>query len=174
MKIAFIINGQGGVGKDSFVESISCFWKVKNISSITPIKEIMKTLGWQGTKTDKDRKFMSDLKQLITDYNDYPTQYCFLEYKKFLKDDNDLMFIHIREPNEIKKLVDMSNGEIKTLLIRRKEIEHVYGNKSDDQVLDFDYDYCYNNCTDLKSLPLSAKQFIEQVVGFKKYKLSKY
>ena len=41
-KITIVINGVGGCGKDTLVEILSGYHKVKNISSITPIKEITK------------------------------------------------------------------------------------------------------------------------------------
>ena len=43
--------------------------KVENISSITPIKDLAKLCGWGGEKNEKSRKFLSDLKQLLIDYN---------------------------------------------------------------------------------------------------------
>ena len=62
-KITVIINGVGGCGKDTLVEMLSSHRKVKNISSITPVKKIAEHCGWLGEKTDKARKFLSDLKK---------------------------------------------------------------------------------------------------------------
>ena len=44
-----VINGSGGVGKDTFVEFCSEFAKVKNISSVDKVKEAAKVLvNWNG------------------------------------------------------------------------------------------------------------------------------
>ena len=75
-KQVFIINGSGGVGKDLFVNmvktSVSKFspYRVWNYSSIDKVKAIATQIGWSGGKTEKDRKFLSDLKLLTTEYND--------------------------------------------------------------------------------------------------------
>ena len=74
-KIVIIINGRGGVGKDTLCDFAAKHYKVENISSITPIKDLAKLCGWGGEKNEKSRKFLSDLKQLLIDYNEYPTQY---------------------------------------------------------------------------------------------------
>lgn len=37
-KMIVIINGKGGVGKDTLINSVSKIFRVKNVSSITPIK----------------------------------------------------------------------------------------------------------------------------------------
>ena len=88
IKQVFIINGSGGVGKDTFVEFVemiptfefigenenSTVWfknfEIKNYSSVSKVKEIAKIIGWNGEKTERDRKFLSDLKLLTTKYKD--------------------------------------------------------------------------------------------------------
>ena len=69
-KQIFILNGSGGVGKDLFVNmvktSVNKFspYRVWNYSSIDKVKAIATQIGWSGGKTEKDRKFLSDLKVL--------------------------------------------------------------------------------------------------------------
>ena len=41
-KIVIIINGRGGVGKDTLCDFAAKHYKVENISSITPIKDLAK------------------------------------------------------------------------------------------------------------------------------------
>ena len=48
-KQVFIINGSGGVGKDTVCSAAAQSWKVQNISSITPILQVAKAAGWGGT-----------------------------------------------------------------------------------------------------------------------------
>lgn len=75
MKAIIVINGRGGVGKDTlcdFVkEKYDDTYGVQNISSITRIKEIAKDIGWDGNKDEKGRKFLSDLKKALTEYGDF-------------------------------------------------------------------------------------------------------
>ena len=73
------------------------------------IKQIAKSLGWNGRKTDTDRWFRSELKRLTKEWKDFPFQ----EAKKKIDDYNfqwkilgkDLkktaVFIMSREPDEI-------------------------------------------------------------------------
>ena len=146
-KIVFVINGAGGVGKDTMCDLAAKHFKVYNTSTIIPIKEIAAMCGWNGSKDDKSRRFLSDLKKLCVDYNDYPTVWATARYKEFLDSDNQIMFMHIREPDEIAKFVKATDGAAKTLLIRggnRMKKAH-YGNASDDCVENYSYDYYFVN-----------------------------
>ena len=146
-KLVIVINGSGGVGKDTLCDFAAECYKVKNISSITPIKEIAKSCGWDGRKDDKSRKFLSDLKLLCVEYNDYPTKWAIAEYESFLETDEEVMFVHVREPEEIAKFVSATNGVAKTLLIRGGERmkKECYGNVSDDGVENYSYDRYFLN-----------------------------
>ena len=102
-KITIIINGKGGAGKDTMCEMAAKHFRTMNVSSIDPIKKIASQNGWNGEKDDKSRKFLADLKKIFTDYNDLPTEYIFGKYKEFLVSDCEILFVHIREPEEIEK-----------------------------------------------------------------------
>ncbi len=146
-KEVIVINGSGGVGKDTLVELASERFRVYNVSSITPIKEIAAQCGWDGSKDDKSRKFLSDLKLLCVGYNDYPTLWAKARYEEFLLSDYEVMFLHIREPEEIAKFVKATDGRARTLLVRggdRMNKSH-YGNASDDGVENYSYDYYFMN-----------------------------
>ena len=142
-KYVFVINGPGGVGKDTLCTLAARQFKVKNVSTITPIKEIAAMCGWAGEKTDRARKFLSDLKRLTVEYNDFPTKYLTEQYRDFLLGDEEILFVHIREPEEIKKFVSATDGKAATLLIRGgKRFSHrggAYGNASDDGVENYPY-----------------------------------
>ena len=67
MKEIVVINGSGGVGKDTFVQFCNEYTPIMNISSVDKVKEAAKVLaGWNGEKDEKSRKFLSDLKELNT------------------------------------------------------------------------------------------------------------
>ena len=158
-KLAIVINGAGGVGKDTLCELAAKHFKVKNISSITPIKEIAKLCGWDGTKDNKARKFLSDLKRLCVEYNDYPTLWAKEQYDSFLDSDEEIMFVHVREPEEIQKFVDATGGAAKTLLVRggKRMSKEKYGNVSDDGVENYSYDLYYLNES---SLDVAEVEFV--------------
>lgn len=164
-KIAIVINGKGGVGKDTLCEGAAARFAVKNISSITPIKEIAKLCGWNGAKDDKSRKFLADLKQLCVDYNDYPTVWAGNQYEDFLSSDDQIMFLHIREPEEIAKFVAVTGGRAKTLLVRadRRLSKNVYGNAADDNVENYSYDYYFNNEGDAVTMRAEFCQLLEKI-----------
>ena len=159
-KVAIVINGAGGVGKDTLCELAAKHFKVKNISSITPIKEVAALCGWDGTKDNKARKFLSDLKNLCVEYNNYPTLWAKARYDEFLSSDEQIMFVHIREAEEISKFVNATDGKAKTLLIRggKRMSSEKYGNISDDGVENYDYDYYFLNES---SLEVAEQEFTE-------------
>ena len=84
-KQVFIINGSGGVGKDTVCSAAAQSWKVQNISSITPILQVAKAAGWDGTKTPAARRFLSQLKADCTEFNDLPSERCLYKKRKCLK-----------------------------------------------------------------------------------------
>lgn len=159
-KLVIVINGAGGVGKDTLCSLAKSEFRIDNISSISPIKKIAKMCGWNGKKDDKSRKFLSDLKLLCVEYNDYPTVWAYNKYLSFLESEDDIMFVHIREPEEIAKFVEKTGGAAKTLLVRGGERmkKQNYGNVSDDGVEAYDYDYYFLND---KSLDEAKREFIE-------------
>lgn len=152
-KVLIVINGKGGVGKDTLCDFAAKHFKTRNISSVTPIKEIAKAGGWKGEKDAKARKMLSDLKKVFTEYNELPTRYVCDEYEDFLKTDEEILFVHIREPKEIDKLKSVLPGKCKSLLVTRRSYSQSWGNSSDDDVEDYEYDLYYKN-----DLPLSEAE----------------
>ena len=164
--IAIVINGKGGVGKDTLCDAAAQRFAVKNVSSITPIKEIAAQCGWDGSKDDKSRKFLADLKQLCVDYNNYPTLWAKNEYDSFLQSDSQIMFLHVREPEEIAKFVSATDGRAKTLLVRadKRLAKSVYGNAADDNVTAYGYDYYFDNEGDPTEMAEEFCALLERIV----------
>jgi hypothetical protein len=129
----------------------------KKISSITPVLTIAKAGGWNGDKDNKSRKLLSDLKHLFTNYNDLSFHYLKSQTEEFLSSDNKILFIHMREPEEIGKYLKYATEKqltYKTLLIKRDPMEHkIYGNDADDMVDYYHYDAIYKN-----NLPLAEAE----------------
>ncbi len=165
-KLAFVINGRGGVGKDMLCAAAAGKYAVRNVSSITPIKEIAARCGWKGEKDDRARRFLAGLKELTIAYNDFPTVWGLARYREFLAGGDDVFFIHIREPKEIEKFVGRAEGKVYTLLIRadRRLPPHTYGNASDDGVENYAYDYCFDNDGTPEE---SAEKFLELLASLR-------
>ncbi len=159
-KIVIIINGSGGVGKDTLCDFAAKHFRVKTISSITPIKEIArKGFGWTGQKDSKSRKLLADLKELAVNYNDLPYLYLCEEYDRFLNSEAQILFVHIREGEEIDKFKKQVKGMCYTLLITRRVNENIrWGNASDDDVQKYGYDLIYENN---KSVEESEQDFCD-------------
>lgn len=157
-KRIIIINGTGGSGKDTFVEFVGEFAKTFNFSSIDKVKEIATQIGWDGGKSEKDRKFLSDLKRLTTEYNDMAFRSVEDAVHLFQESDDEMMFIHIREPEEIKRAADYFNAQ--TLLIKRENLDNITSNYSDSNVDHYDYDFIIQNTT-LECLREEASCFVE-------------
>ena len=167
-KVAIVINGCGGVGKDTLCNMAAKHFRVRNVSSITPIKELAKACGWTGEKTDRARKFLSDLKNLTVAYNDFPTRWVLEEYRAFLESEDEIMFVHIREGAEIEKFVRATDGAALTLLVRGGRRFHrrnpSYGNASDDDVEKYRYDYVFYNDHPLEKTERIFVSFLESIL----------
>lgn len=151
-KQIIIINGQGGVGKDTICDIVKKHYKIKVVSSIDMIKAIAIYGGWDKQKDLKGRKLLSDLKLAFSEYNNLPFKQMTHEIKIFKNFRNEqFLFIHVREPDEIKKLVS-EYPEIKTLLITRGESQLNFGNMADDNVENYDYDFVFENNGELENL----------------------
>lgn len=160
MKEIIIINGTGGSGKDTFVEFVKKYAKVFNFSSVDKVKEIATLVGWDGGKTEKDRKFLSDLKRLTTEYNDMAFNSIRSAVEYFENSEEEIMFIHIREPEEIARAQAAFNA--KTLLIKRAGLDNITSNYSDASVENYEYDFKIYNDT-LEQLESDALEFINNL-----------
>lgn len=156
-----IINGFGRAGKDSFVHAAAKFAYVMNFSSVDKIKKAAKVLGWDGGKSEKDRKFLSDMKDLSTTYNDCPFQSMREKVSEFYNSEADILFLHIREPEEIERAKKEFNAH--TLLIIRNSVDQVKSNHADANVFDYDYEFTVLNDGDLTDLAIRAKEFVEEL-----------
>ena len=157
-KKVYVINGSGGVGKDTFATFVGEYAKTMVISSVDPIKNLMRIMGWNGEKEERDRKFMSDLKDLCTNYNDYPMKYLIKEYNSFMEDEQlEVLFMHIREPKEIERAVKEFGAT--TIIITNPNVEQIKSNHADANVCNYNYDFIVANDRDLEYFKLVAEVF---------------
>lgn len=168
-KLGIVINGRGGVGKDTLCDIAAKVYNTVNVSSITPIKKIAEENGWKGEKTPEARKFLAELKRIFTEYNDLPNRYVLAEYDAFLRDpEKQLFFVHIREGEQIKRFVTASKcfegGHCVTLLVTSERCKGTYGNSSDDMVEDYDYDYTFANDGTLSQAKVEFLNFLDGLI----------
>ena len=166
-------------GKDTFCDLCLNYMKSRGImggkiSTIDAIKKLAIQIGWSGLKEPKDRKFLSDLKDLCTEYNDFPFEVVrdqisqtYLHFNKEMgvPENKIVFFVHCREPKEIQKFVEKLGAE--TLIIRREEVEKLpQSNHADKEVLDYNYTYTIKNNDGIEELEQKAIKFINGLVKF--------
>ena len=153
MKIIVVINGKGGVGKDTFVDYMGYFFKCESInpihiSSITKIREIATGFGYSGKPdSQKDRQLLSDLKKLYISYNPLGLTNDIIKVVNS-NVGQSIVFVDIREVEEIEKLKILSceeNIKVLTILVERELPSEVYTNSSDLNVDQYVYDYVIDN-----------------------------
>lgn len=166
-KLVFITNGTGGCGKDTFAEILDDFVDVTKISSIDPIKQFARFLGWQGGKSEKDRKFLSDLKLAMTEYND--TLFKWMQNNYVLwstRSDFDhaipVLLIDIREPEEIERAKKAFNA--KTILIKNDRVAPITSNMADAGVFNYEYDFVIENNGTFEEFEETIKKWAEENV----------
>ena len=166
-KLVFITNGTGGCGKDTFADILNDFVDVTKISSIDPIKQFARFLGWQGGKSEKDRNFLSDLKLIMTEYDDTPFKWMQNNYVLWsIKSDFDqaipVLLIDIREPEEIERAKKAFNA--KTILIKNDRVAPITSNMADAGVFNYDYDFVIENNGTLEDFAETVKKWAEENV----------
>lgn len=171
MKKLIIMNGCGGSGKDTFVKLCrkNSSLKINKFSIIDFVKEQAALLGWSGRKTDADRKFLSDLNDALTDWNDSPFQVALTEIKEDFSEEwgeaYDIVFLDIRDPDvidRVKNAAEQEGIQVSTVLVERN-LNHTYGNHADDNVHNYLYDYIIDNTRALKELGDAALTFMENI-----------
>ena len=167
----FIVNGRPCSGKDTFVNF--CLKELgpygKRISTVDFVREIAVRCGWDGTKTPQNRKFLSDLKDLLTNWGDVPYKKTLQEVKLFYYDlecydveNNGVVFIMSREPEEISRFEKELGA--KSVLIRRNAVEfNEQSNHADSEVLNHKYDYIIENNGTIDELKEKAKEFLKNL-----------
>ena len=181
-----IINGKPQSGKDTFCRfAQGCCDDDESantliISSVDPLKKMLTQLGWDGTKTYEIRDILMCMKRLWVQNQDGPTMFLFnniLEFHKTYTGEDNIVFVHIREPEEIKKLVNALTGfesmgiDVISLLVIRESGEDTPNQpagtrRSDDEALinSYEYDVTINNDGDLIKLQELAAEFVDKLL----------
>lgn len=157
-KYIYITNGVARCGKDTFAKLLNEFVPTIKYSSIDKVKSIAKECGWNGGKTEKDRKFLSDLKCLTSEYSDLP----FKDISRFINaflavGDSKVLLIDIREPDEIARAKQEFGAE--TILIVNQNIPHITSNMADRNVYNYKYDWVVRNNGTINDFRETVKKF---------------
>lgn len=176
-----IVNGLPGSGKTTF-ENICLdilehtrFYYGFIYSSIDFVKEIAKKCGWDGGKDPKNRKFLSDLKDLLTEWNDVPFKQIqkkvseiqdTIDYHR-LYDENVFLFVDIREPKEIERAKKEFNA-ITVFVERPIEGKLELSNHADKGVFNYDYDIVVKNTGTIEELEVLSKTVLKAIQDLSK------
>ena len=162
MKKIIIINGAAQTGKDTVVNFSREILKntnigVFNFSSIDLVKNIASLMGWMGIKNEKSRFFLCELKKLWQNFNNKIFENLQMKIDSCPEYDS-LIFIHMREPDEI-ELSKTYFENVNTLLIKRNNIQK-FQNSADLNVNNYNYDFLLDNNQSLEILRVSVKTFL--------------
>jgi adenylate kinase family enzyme len=181
MKQVFIINGAPTAGKDTFCEKVVNVAKqhnifAKSISSVDRVKQICADMGWAGAKNEEDRNFLAEVKFSWKKYNNGPLKDML---SKALSNEYDILFVHIRELDEIDELKRLLNSSIHSVTQERIYCSTMYvkrdvnsnstskhSNEADAQAMSenaYAYDVIVDNNGALDDLSLYAETFVREM-----------
>ena len=170
MKIV-VVNGFPGCGKTTFEnicqEILGPYCQSR--STVDKIKELAIAGGWDGDKTPRARKFLSDLKDLFTEFNDMPVNDIKLHAQRFefelsqygVGDQRAVFFVDSREPAELSRFRHEMNAII--ILVRRDMEPLEISNHADADVEHFGYDYVIDNNGTIDDLREKAVEFLNLI-----------
>ncbi len=164
MKKIYVLNGVGTAGKGEFASLIGKYIPTFKYSIIDLPKGAATILGWDGGKTEKDRKFLSDIVDLASAYNDAP----FKDVMSIVADcknnliEDDVLVIDMRDPKDIARAVETFGAE--TILVRNPRVQKIESNHADADVENYEYDYIIENDGTLEQLETVAKLFVRDII----------
>ena len=179
-----ILNGSGGQGKSTFasdcrdyLENLNEDAKIKSpacyeLSTIDWPKEVAQSAGWSvNSKTEKDRKLLSDFKIALEEWDNSPALrvvYNMLNYSFVLYKRDILFFVNCREPHNIDNFKHIMDTIFKwpycTVLVKNPRVSDIITNVADAGVYDYSYDYTIINDGTREDLTNKAIRFCNDVV----------
>lgn len=184
--IIIILNGCGASGKDTFESEVKNLLPKRlvqdHISSIDPMRELLKTMQKFSPNApdypkEQTRKALSELKRIWDETYDGSFRYTVnaidhIRNAALVSNDTAgaVIFVHIREPENIRKLVDHYRSDNKTVvltaLVYGRTKPETFDNESDRQVTNYDYDLYINNSSDLMTLRSTASKFAKIITNW--------
>ena len=164
-KYVLIITGGAGVGKDTFVNILGRLVGTEHISIVDQTKRLARMAGWNGRKTEKDRKFLSDLKLLVDEYNNGNYAYCEEQTKELLNRENNwlpLLCIDMREKKDVDPFVsEFGKDLVKIVRVENNRVAPINSNIADRDVLKIEPDFVIENNGSIHDLEQTAKAFLK-------------
>lgn len=163
-----IVNGVPRSGKDTFCEM--CLKQLNGrgtvISTVDFVKEVATFCGWDGEKSPRNRKFLSDLKDLLTEWAQVPYNDVIKKAEAFADDlkvngveGEPVIFVMCREPAEIKRFEELVGA--KSILVHRTEMENLeQSNHADSEVFNHSYHIEIYNDSSLETLEMLSTEFL--------------
>jgi len=160
------VNGLSRSGKDSFIRFVKDRAYSVTHSTIDTVKSALIETGMLHpfNKTEKERAFLTAVKQAWIEYSDGPFKEVLEKVKdiertyKFMNNiDHVFLFVQVREPSEMMKLAKHFWDSITTVLVERTGIEVQPG---DEDVYEWNYDFFVKNDGSLEDLEKEADRFI--------------
>lgn len=176
-----IINGVAQSGKDTFVKfatdycNLNEYANVLNISSVDPIKDMLTSFGWNGDKTTDVRDIIAGIKKIWISAQNGPTMFMInniMNYHMIHSDEDNIIFCHIREVEEIEKLEKAISGmesigiSVSSILLKRDiETDDRRPQDKADIISKYAYNIEINNKGALEQLEKIACEFIDMILS---------
>ena len=162
-----IVNGYPLSGKDEFIDQCIALnmCTIYRKSSVDPCKDAAVALGYEGEKTEAYRKFVSECKKIWNKYLGGSIQYV---VKLALTRNEDVMFIHIRECDEIFNVRQiLGRMGIKCVVIKvvRPGVDNITSNDSDADIDKLTGYTTINNKGSKEDLKEVAMDFLNNLIG---------
>ena len=167
-----IMNGSGGVGKDSFCNYCSIYANTETISIVDRVKSVAYAAGWNGDKNEASRKFLSDIKLAMEAYNNSPLNYVLDKCVDFMiakdKKDVEILFVMLREKKDIDAIKERFNN-VFMILMKSNRVKQINSNVADANVDSMDYDFVIHNDFEKINLMYTARDMVD-ILRQTKYK----
>lgn len=176
-----IINGAPRAGKDTtislmrrtIVKEWSAVWNFSAYSTIDPVKEAFKMLGWNGEKDNKTRDMLASMKQWWIENSNGPIKFCYETInRKCQNNDFNIIVFQIREPDEIDKLIKLIDMlklvydiDYHTLYITNSAEDVFYSNAADRCTANYSYDNKITNNGTIDELESKVKTYISYIIN---------
>lgn len=190
MTNVIIITGEGGSGKSSFIKGckqygyISKKARIRELSVVDYPKRVATFCGWSGGKSEKDRKFLSDIKLALMAWDHSPLDFLFkeiLDYEEKEREyENLILFVNSRESYDVEEINKFcSDCEIPCFAIRVDRTDYLSNEVPflKDEVKKIDIKTNIINNSTLVSLSNLCGNFVDDVLANsvkEKYKANDY
>ena len=170
-----LINGMATSGKSTFAQFCIDYAKRKygvngeELSTVDWVKEVARFCGWDGKKTELDRRFLSDLKFALERWDGSPVTSVLDKLKKHPEDESWISFVNCREPRNIDEFIQLNmettGWPCVTVFVQNDRAPKITSNPADAGVFNYNYDIYINNNSDLIALRQEAERFVDELWG---------